>query len=344
MKARLHLPGREGIDCMLRWANCRHPRLHQGHFTAEVDAVLQEIVKAQGYYDWKYIASILSAERIGETLSKVDSRLKEYRIKYHHTFEKMFHSIMDRRSATQCAGRFKAHLNQNLIQRSWTSKEDGILYRFVQHKGVGRWSEAVLQLSGHTHAQALHRWDKVLKPSRRKGSWLPEEDDSLRLIVATHALLKGSHKVNVDFTETSKGQVDENEAHSIVTTASHKTTQVTRDLTDLPWSKVAVSVATRSDVQCRERWTNILSRDIRRAEILKWNQADDEALCAMINACTYSSTDVITSNSHRDSIIAWSHVALRLGRHFTDKICRNRYRKLRRVGERGSNFSVKLLG
>ncbi|EEH59875.1 uncharacterized protein MICPUCDRAFT_8990, partial [Micromonas pusilla CCMP1545] len=83
------------------------------------------------------------------------------------------------RSATQCAGRFQAHLNQNLIQRSWTSKEDGILYRFVQHKGVGRWSEAVLQLSGHTHAQALHRWDKVLKPSRRKGSWLPEEDDSL---------------------------------------------------------------------------------------------------------------------------------------------------------------------
>jgi hypothetical protein len=31
----------------------------------------------------------------------------------------------------------------------------------VERHGVGKWSEAVMRLPGHTHQQALHRWRKV---------------------------------------------------------------------------------------------------------------------------------------------------------------------------------------
>ena len=50
------------------------------------------------------------------------------------------------RTITQCAGRFQAHLNLDLIKSSWLTEEDAQLRHFVQRNGLRRWAEAALQL------------------------------------------------------------------------------------------------------------------------------------------------------------------------------------------------------
>lgn len=66
---------------------------------------------------------------------------------------------------------------------AWTVEEDEILRRAVeQHNGRG-WKLVAEQLPGRTHSQAAHRWQKVLDPKIKKGSWTMEEDEQLHQAV-----------------------------------------------------------------------------------------------------------------------------------------------------------------
>ena len=280
--SKLFLPSRDPDDCRLRWTNCRDPRLDQGAFTEEEDDRLREIVEELGGRDWETVAERLSAANdAGDGAER---------------------SARGLRSATQCAGRFQAHLNPHLIRSAWTPEEDAVLRDFVERNGVGRWADAARLLPGHTSQQAMHRWLKLLKPGRRKGAWLKEEDEALRFAVAAYA-------------RVGKGANGEAAARPA-----------------LPWTKISAHVATRTDVQCRERWTNVLDPALTDAE---WTPKDDAELAAAARAHEER------GERPGETVVAWSRVARQLGRGLTDKMCRNRWRVLERATKMAEKRAAK---
>jgi myb proto-oncogene protein len=253
---RNHLPRRDPTDCRLRWQNCRDPRLEQSAFSDDEDDRLVVCAKKFGERNWEKIADALNVSN-----ANADTATQK-------------HKKRGLRSATQCAGRYQAFLNPTLVRSTWTPEEDAALKEFVQKKGVGRWAEAALSLPGHTHAQCLHRWGKVLCPGRRKGAWVCEEDDALRFAVAAHQRVYGRQKGPFVSPEperlpSSSGQ----NAPSLAVVAPPNPHTVDSLPPSLPWSKIAAHVATRTDVQCRERWTNVLDRTV-----FVWTAAADTAL------------------------------------------------------------------
>ena len=188
------------------------------------------------------------------------------------------------RSATQCAGRYQACLNSKLIRSTWEETEDSYLRRFVNRNGAGRWSEAVLTLPGHTHAQALHRWQKVLTPGRRKGTWGTNEDIKLRLAVSAYAHVKGLNDA-VNEHDTGHHHFVSSERENISDRRTWEL-QSKRTAIALPWSKISSHVASRTDVQCRERWTNVLNPNLVRPATMTWSQKDDVDLLDAVEEFT----------------------------------------------------------
>ncbi|KAH9251335.1 hypothetical protein BASA81_010746 [Batrachochytrium salamandrivorans] len=70
---------------------------------------------------------------------------------------------------------FSAHKEK----QAWTAEEDEILRKAVEKYNGRGWKLVAEQLPGRTHSQAAHRWQKVLDPKIKKGSWTMEEDGHL---------------------------------------------------------------------------------------------------------------------------------------------------------------------
>lgn len=334
-----HLPKRDPIDCKLRWQNCRDPRLEQSAFDDLEDDRLVTAAKKFGERTWVKIAEELNKTNTAFNLSLAPNNQREPR---------------GLRSATQCAGRYQAFLNPKLVKSTWTSDEDSKLKAFVLKRGTGQWAEAALSLPGHTHQQCLHRWTKVLCPGRRKGVWLPEEDDTLRFAVAAHARVFGGGvdrgEVGV-LPEAGSGEGETrgcSQATSLaVALVTPSSTAVTHHETSpteppLPWSKIAAHVVSRTDVQCRERWTNVLNK-----KEFAWSEASDNALKATVAKFSTTTRGAGDAETEIETSTAWAQVAREMGSHgsftdITDKICRNRFIILSRQDAKAKKQAVKV--
>jgi hypothetical protein len=234
------------------------------------------------------------------------------------------------RSATQCAGRYQAFLNPDLVRSSWTEAEDAILRRHVVERGAGRWADAARALPGHTHQQALHRWTKVLCPGRRKGQWRPEEDEALRFAVAAHAAV-------------AEAEAADPPTRPAPAAPAEIAAPAPRRKVFLPWSKIAARVATRTDVQCRERWTNVLDPARAAGKARAWTAAEDARLEAAVRrrlTTTRSAGD--ESAEAFETVVAWAQVARDMGdAGLTDKLCRNRHIILRRAAAKAAREAAK---
>ncbi|XP_042438438.1 transcription factor MYB3R-1-like isoform X1 [Zingiber officinale] len=61
----------------------------------------------------------------------------------------------------------------------WTTEEDTILCRAVQHFKGKNWKMIAECFPDRTDVQCLHRWQKVLNPELVKGPWSKEEDETI---------------------------------------------------------------------------------------------------------------------------------------------------------------------
>ena len=335
----VHLPRRDPADAKARWRNCRDPRLEQRAFDEAEDDRLARIAKRFGARDWPAIARAFNDETRRE-----NERENEREHTRDATFSTTTNDVSSTRqstrhrkklrSATQCAGRYQAFLNPDLVRSSWTEAEDAILRRHVAERGAGRWAEAARALPGHTHQQALHRWTKVLCPGRRKGHWRPEEDEALRFAVAAHAAV-----AEAEAAETRPAPA------APASGGKRKTFFKTpRDVkVFLPWSKIAARVATRTDVQCRERWTNVLDPARAAGKARAWTAAEDARLEAAVRrrlTTTRSAGD--ESAEAFETTVAWAQVARDMGdAGLTDKLCRNRHIILRRAAAKAAREAAK---
>ena len=317
----VHLPRRDPDDAKARWKNCRDPRLEQSAFDEAEDDRLSRVAARFGARDWATIARALNDE---------NRRFEAAKQKSAATSESNESSRVKLRSATQCAGRYQAFLNPSLVRSVWTEEEDAILRAHVAARGAGRWADAARALPGHTHQQALHRWTKVLCPGRRKGPWQAEEDEALRFAVAAHAAV-------------AEAAPEAREAAGSLAATTDNGSFVANKKTLLPWSKIAAHVATRTDVQCRERWMNVLDPARAAGKARAWTAAEDKRLEAAVSR--RSITTRVAGDDRAESFettVAWAQVARDMGdASLTDKLCRNRHIVLRRAAAKTARAAAK---
>lgn len=94
-------------------------------------------------------------------------------------------------------------------------------------QGARNWKDVSSHIPGRTHVQCLQRWNKVLKPGLKKGTWQPEEDDLL------------SRQVG-EFLDTGADSPN--------------------------WTSIAKHIEGRTAKQCRERWRCNLDPQIKKTE------------------------------------------------------------------------------
>jgi hypothetical protein len=85
-----------------------------------------------------------------------------------------------------------ARLKRRASMGKWSEDEDEVLRRAVREFGGKNWKKIASRLRGRSDVQCLHRWQKVLRPGLVKGSWTPEEDETVTRLVHTHGTKKWS--------------------------------------------------------------------------------------------------------------------------------------------------------
>lgn len=179
-----------------------------------------------------------------------------------------------------------------MARRRWTQAEDAALKRAIRTHGLGNWAEIAEELEGRTGQQCLHRYANTLRTDVKHGKWTDEEDDALKAAVARFR-------------------------------AEHPEAQ------RLLWTVIRQGVPSRTDVQCRERWTNTLDPDICTS---KFTPSEDSILRKLVEEALQESfalegeEDGVVSSA----VIPWSRIAKSLpGR--TDAQCQRRWKALTRT-------------
>ncbi|GAM19922.1 hypothetical protein SAMD00019534_030970 [Acytostelium subglobosum LB1] len=193
------------LECELRWKNHEHPSINKEPFTKEEDKKLLELAKKYQGHDWSSICRELGTGR----------------------------------SPIQCCQRYQRSLNTNFMKREWTKEEDEILMsQFLKYNGMGErsWQRIAEALDGRTGHQCLHRWQKTLDPTIKRGRWSDEEDDQLRKAVELYG--RGN------------------------------------------WILIKNHVPGRTDMQCRERWCNVMDPVVTRAP---WTDEEDAKLKTIVD-------------------------------------------------------------
>lgn len=176
---------------------------------------------------------------------------------------------------------YQRNLNTEMKNSKWTGDEDSILREAVSRFGTKNWQAVSSMLIGRTGQQCMHRWNKNLNPTIRKGKWKEEEDALLKNAIAIHG--------------------------------------------PRSWAQISKLVPGRTDVQCRERWINILDPALRREE---WTEAEDQALLEAVN--------LLVRNNQP---IPWSTIAKRVATR-TDNQCRRRFKRLEGRQKRSRDKAV----
>lgn len=224
---------RTAIDCRLQWTNQQHPLIdHTALSNAETIKLIDLVNNKQGNSQgkWTIIAN----------------------------------DISPRRTAWQCLGEYRRHQVKSFTSvsregqrlstgRKWTPEEDQILLECRRLYGASSdwWLEAVDRLTSHhrTAAQVLHRWNKALNPDKRIGRWTALED--AWLLLAVHRV--GGNTIIHD--ERNEKMIEKDKAAEENIELNRRT---------INWSVVSAFVPRRTDVQCRERYMNVLHPFVRK--------------------------------------------------------------------------------
>lgn len=175
------------------------------------------------------------------------------------------------RTAIQCFMMHQRKLNPNFLKGKWTAEEDELLISAVKIYGTQNWQAVSQLIDGRTGQQCLHRYEKAINPEIKRGRWTFGEDQ----------LLKQAVKPFID-----------------------------SGATRINWSTVKLSVPGRTDVQCRERWVNVLDPVLSASP---FTPEEDKRLLELVQL--YGSGN-------------WSKISLELGKRRTDNQLWRRWKQI----------------
>ncbi|XP_068638678.1 uncharacterized protein [Aristolochia californica] len=204
------------------------------------------------------------------------------------------------RSGAECEARWLNWEDPLICHNPWTRPEDKKLLSFIQERGIYNWIEiATLLGASRTPCQCLVRYQRSLNGYSVNKDWTKDEDAQLRVVVGA----LGSCSVWLKALHPSRKRVgrwtaDEDKHLKVAVLIFGAKT----------WQKITRFVPGGTQVQCRERWCNVLDRSL---NLEAWTEEEDFKLKA-----------ALTQHGH-----CWSKVALLLPPR-TDNQCRRRWKVL----------------
>jgi 3-keto-L-gulonate-6-phosphate decarboxylase len=252
------VPGRTNKQCRLRWTQTLDPAIGKiaGKWTPEEDTKLAEAVKRHGTA-WVAVAALVPG-----------------------------------RTKHQCRQRWTQSLDPDIWKKAgkWTPEEDTKLIEAVKRHGTA-WIAVAELVHGRTNEQCRSRWIHFLDPDMGKiaGKWTPEEDTKLTEAVKKHgtawvavaALVPGrtNHRCRERWTHILDPDVGKIAGKWTQEEDTKLIDAVKRHGTD--WVAVSALVLGRTNVQCRQRWTQTLDPDI--GQILgEWTPEEDTKLAEAV--------------------------------------------------------------
>lgn len=151
----------------------------------------------------------------------------------------------------------------------WTPEEDQLLRDLVKMYGGKNWKQVADKVgNGRTRAQCAHRWQKVLNPDLKKGSWTSEEDELLTKAVEQVGVDKWS-EVAAKVPQRNGKQCRERwynhiRPEVVKTPWTEKEDEIIVDLFKLhgpKWVIIAKALPGRSENAVKNRWHAKLSPD-----------------------------------------------------------------------------------
>ncbi|XP_030532553.1 uncharacterized protein LOC115742411 isoform X2 [Rhodamnia argentea] len=234
--ASLYIPGRSGAECEARWLNWEDPLINHSRWTIEEDKHLLFFIQEKGINNWFEVAASLGTKR----------------------------------TPFQCLARYQRSLNPCILKSEWTPDEDAQLRAIVETFGESDWQAVASALEGRTGTQCSNRWTKTLHPARQRvGRWTEDEDKRLRVAVKLFGpknwmkiadFVPGRTQVQcrerwvncLDPSLNWNRWTPEEDAMLEAAIAEH----------GYCWSKIAASLAPRTDNQCRRRWKVLFPQEV----------------------------------------------------------------------------------
>lgn len=121
--------------------------------------------------------SLLSRSKSTKTMSAVDSKLKAGLLKKASSFSTK--SAPAKKNGKTKSNRYNTGPTGG---PGWSIKQDARLKELIDKHGMD-WKAIKAGMPGRSEEQCIHRWNKVLKPGLRKGTWTSEEDALLIKLV-----------------------------------------------------------------------------------------------------------------------------------------------------------------
>ncbi|OZJ03119.1 hypothetical protein BZG36_03880 [Bifiguratus adelaidae] len=210
------------------------------------------------------------------------------------------------RSPAESRIQWTCHDHPTINKGPWTKSESLNLVKLVEKHGFyGHWVEIALELgTNRTAAQCFQQYQQKLNTDIARRRWTTEDDRLLQEAVAMYGEKDWQRVASVHGNRTGqqclhrwsktlnpairRGRWREDEDKAL-----RKAVSVYGSGN---WVKIAQHVLGRTDVQCRERWMNVLSPEINNGP---WTPEEDEILLKRVADFGEHSWSAVADKIHR---------------------------------------------
>lgn len=197
-----------------------------------------------------------------------------------------------------------------LNRDQWNVAEDKKLKLAAQSNDERDWFTISQSVPGRLPYQCLTRYQRSLNPALLHRKWTKEEDESLREAVKKHGVSNWQY-VAAEL-QGRTGQQCLHRYTKALNPAIRKGKWTVEEDNRLSlavfyygsgsWSKVCRHVSNRTDMQCRERWENILNPDVNNEP---WDEEEDAEMLGLLETLGPRWTAIATRMNNRTDNQCW---------------------------------------
>ena len=163
--------------------------------------------------------------------------------------------------------RVRQKVNKYSKNTKWTKEEDELFQKLMKNTTKPEWCELVSFFPGKTAVQIEERWEKVINPVLIKGSWTPEEDETIINFVSQYGvknwtklaeLLPG--RIGKQCRERWRNHLDPNVNTNPFTPEEDAILIELHEKWGNSWVKISEQLPGRSDNAVKNRWNSTLRK------------------------------------------------------------------------------------
>ena len=163
--------------------------------------------------------------------------------------------------------RVRQKVNKYSKNTKWSKEEDELFQKLMKNTPKPDWSELVSYFPGKTAVQIEERWEKVINPTLIKGSWTPEEDETIINFVAQYGVKNWTKlaeqlpgRIGKQCRERWRNHLDPNVNTNPFTPEEDAILIELHEKLGNAWVKISEQLPGRSDNAVKNRWNSTLKK------------------------------------------------------------------------------------